>query len=237
MSQAPSILVLELDPQAGERLAQRLAADGYRVEVARTAEHARLLAREHPPELALLGDLGEPHATLALLAEIRCGAPAGAARWNSSLPTLVLGARADSLEAIRAFEAGADDYWLSSGTGGYLELRARIGALLRRVRAAREVDTTVAIGELEIDTSSRRATLAGTSLELRRLEFDLLLHMAHEPTRVFERRELLRSVWGYGSGCSTRTVDSHASRLRRKLDPQGAGAWVLGVRGVGYRLR
>jgi len=234
MRPAPAILLIDADPHAAEQLAQQLAADGYRVDVARTTEHARMLAREHPPELALLGDLGEPHATLALLEEIRGRSLDGAAPWDLGLPALVLGSGVDRLDAIRAFEAGADDYLPA---GAYLELRARVGALLRRAGSQREPAVRVRVGELEIDARSRCASLASEPLDLRRLEFDLLLHMAREPTRVFERRELLRSVWGYGNGCSTRTVDSHASRLRRKLDPQRAGTWVLGVRGVGYRLR
>jgi two-component system response regulator AdeR len=236
MSAPAALLVLEADPQAGERLAQKLARDGFRVDVARTAEHARALAREHPPDIALLADLGEPRAALELLEEIRRGGESAAAfPWGPDLPTLVLGAQADRLDAIRAFELGADDYLLRSG--GYLELRARVRALLRRVRAAREPATRLEVAELSIDTCARCATLACRRLELRRLEFDLLVHLAHDPTRVFDRRELLRAIWGYGNSCSTRTVDSHASRLRRKLDPERRGAWVLGVRGIGYRLR
>ncbi len=74
--------------------------------------------------------------------------------------------------------------------------------------------------------------MSGCEVDLRRLEFDLLVHLAREPERVFTREELLRAIWGYRCGGSTRTVDSHASRLRRKL---GHG-WVVSVRGVGYRL-
>lgn len=223
------ILVLDSDRDSGELLAQRLAADGYRVEVARSTEHARLLAGESPPRLALLGKLDRPRAALELLEEIRAGA------WQDpNLPTLVLGTRADQLDVLRAFEAGADDFLLRSG--GYLELRARVGALLRRCDAARETTARVQVGALTIDTASRRATLAGAHVGLRRLEFDLLLHLAREPTRVFHRVELLRSVWGYRCKGSTRTVDSHASRLRGKLDREREGRWVVGVRGVGYRL-
>ena len=68
------------------------------------------------------------------------------------------------------------------------------------------------------------------------MEFELLVHLAREPERVFARDELLRAVWGYRSSGSTRTVDSHASRLRRKLDARRRGRWVINVRGVGYRL-
>ena len=69
------------------------------------------------------------------------------------------------------------------------------------------------------------------------MEFELLVHLAREPERVFAKPELLRSVWGYRSCGSTRTLDSHASRLRRKLAPDDARNWVISVWGVGYRLR
>jgi DNA-binding response OmpR family regulator len=74
------------------------------------------------------------------------------------------------------------------------------------------------------------------SLQLRRLEYELLVHLAREPQRVCAKRELLRAVWGYPVPVSTRTLDSHASRLRRKLRAEGEEQWVINVRGVGYRL-
>ncbi len=79
--------------------------------------------------------------------------------------------------------------------------------------------------------------LDGLTVELRRLEFELLAHLASDPERVFGKQELLRAVWGYRSSGSTRTVDSHASRVRRKLERSGGGRWVINVWGVGYRLR
>jgi DNA-binding response OmpR family regulator len=79
-------------------------------------------------------------------------------------------------------------------------------------------------------------TLEQSIVHLRRMEFDLLAHLAREPERVFAREELLRAVWQYRCGGSTRTVDSHASRLRRKLTANGRTRWVTNVWGVGYRL-
>ena len=80
-------------------------------------------------------------------------------------------------------------------------------------------------------------TLYGLPVDLRRLEFELLVHLAGDPERVFSKQELLRAVWGYRSSGSTRTVDSHASRLRRKLRGATGGRWVINVWGVGYRLK
>jgi DNA-binding response OmpR family regulator len=91
-------------------------------------------------------------------------------------------------------------------------------------------------GELTVDTRTRRATYGPMPVELRRREYALLAHMAGDPERVWTRHELLRDVWGYRSDGSTRTVDSHASRLRCKLTAVGAVGWIVAAWGVGYRL-
>jgi len=91
------------------------------------------------------------------------------------------------------------------------------------------------VGPLRIDPAAHAASLHGERLELRRLEFELLLHLASNPSRVFRRHELLRAVWGFRAEGCTRTVDSHASRLRNKLSAAGEH-WIVSVRGVGYRL-
>jgi DNA-binding response OmpR family regulator len=91
-------------------------------------------------------------------------------------------------------------------------------------------------GKLSIDTAARTVTFASTPVSLRRREYALLIHMARDPTRVYTRHELLREVWGYRSEGATRTLDSHASRLRRALAQAGAFGWVRTSWGVGYRL-
>ena len=116
----------------------------------------------------------------------------------------------------------------------YPELVARIGAVLERARGRRR-QGTMQIGGLRIDPSSRDVLLAGRKIELSAKEFQLLCALASEPTRVFTKEELLRDVWGYQLMGSTRTLDSHASRLRRKLGDSGR-RWIVNVWGVGYRL-
>jgi DNA-binding response OmpR family regulator len=91
-------------------------------------------------------------------------------------------------------------------------------------------------GELTIDTASRVVRFGSISVELRRREYALLEYMGREPERVWTRHELLRDVWGYRADGATRTVDTHASRLRRKLAAAGAVGWVVSTWGVGYRL-
>jgi DNA-binding response OmpR family regulator len=105
-------------------------------------------------------------------------------------------------------------------------------------RASIDEGRWLTVSPLRLDTVARRAWLGSRELRLARQELGLLEALARAPTRVWTKQELLRTVWGYESTPRTRTVDSHASRLRRKLMLAGAGdAWVINVWGVGYALR
>lgn len=115
----------------------------------------------------------------------------------------------------------------------YSELRARIGAVLRRRANRREGPRRV--GDLTIDPVRRRVTVGERPVPLAKKEFSLLRALATDPTRVFSKEELLLEVWGFRDPGRTRTLDSHASRLRRKLDPE-YGRFVINCWGIGYRL-
>jgi DNA-binding response OmpR family regulator len=226
------ILVVESDAATAKTLAEQLTSDGYQVELARTAEHARTHAMWHAPRLVVLGDLDSPRRPMELLKEIR-QTSRGRPLWAPEVPVIVIGASVRELDMLRAFEAGADDFVASPAH--YLELRARMRALLHRVESAAPTDR-LTVGPLEIDMSGHAVSMYGRPVQLRRLEFELLVHMATDPERVFAKQELLCAVWGYRSSGSTRTVDSHASRLRRKLE-EHSGRWVINEWGVGYRLK
>jgi DNA-binding response OmpR family regulator len=228
---APVVLAVAGAAGTTSRLVEQLEGDGFRPLIARSPIHARSLAGAHSPAIVVLGDLDDPHAALALLAEIR-GADRAGSPWDSGVPVIVASRRAEEIDVLRAFERGADDFVAEPLR--YLELRARLHARLRR-RDARGRRWLHA-GALEIDRGARTAWLAGRRLALSRLEFDLLAHLATDPERVFGRDELLREVWGFRAPGATRTLDSHASRLRRKLGRDGR-RWIANVRGVGYRLR
>ncbi|HEX3509537.1 MAG TPA: response regulator transcription factor [Solirubrobacteraceae bacterium] len=185
------------------------------------------------PRVVLIGDLDPPRGPLALLEEIRADLAQRA--WNPSLGAIVLSRSGSELDVLRAFDAGADD--ALPRRAGYLELRARLLALTRRLDDGIAPSPLVTVGALAIDTATHAVTLGGHAVDLRRLEFALLVHLAGDPERVFAKQELLTAVWGYRCcAVTTRTVESHASRLRRKLESHGAGRWVVNVWGVGYRL-
>jgi DNA-binding response OmpR family regulator len=201
--------------------------------------HARSLARTQQIRAVLLGVLDTPRGALDLLEEVRrptCESTDGPL-WEERLPTIVLSPSAEQLDLLRAFELGADDFIARSGHAGpsYLELRARLKALLRRAEGS-QTTRLLRAGPLEIDTRAHIARIAGTPLELCRLEYELLVHLARNPTGVCSKQELLREIWNQRAGNGVRTVDSHASRLRRKLDAAGASGFVVNVWGVGYRL-
>ena len=116
----------------------------------------------------------------------------------------------------------------------YEELLARMRAVLRRSGGPRR--TALGVRDLTIDLASRTVRVAGERIQLSAREYDLLVALAEDPERVFEKEELLRDVWGFRSLGRTRTLDSHASRLRRKLNLNGEPTYVVNVWGVGYRL-
>ena len=143
----------------------------------------------------------------------------------------MLSGRATEADRVRGFAEGADDY--VTKPFHYPEIAARIRAVLRRRDGRR--DGPRRVGDIFIDPSRREVRVGERQVRLANKEFSLLRALAGEPTRVFTKEELLRDVWGFRSMGRTRTLDSHASRLRRKLDPEN-GSYVINVWGIGYRL-
>jgi len=200
------------EPEASVRgfLAQQLTSDGFDV---LAFEHPEDLPRSAHPDVLVLGDPGS-------LDRCRIG----------NCAVIVLG-REGTNERVRAL-AHCDDYL--TRPFAYEELVARIRAVLRRRGPRADL---VDLGELVIDRSARRVLVRGTEIALASKEYALLLRMAEDPDRVITREHLLRDVWGYRTFVPTRTVESHASRVRCKLAAAGLPGWILNTWGVGYTLR
>src|SRR4051794_7477375 len=222
------ILLAEEDPAIAGFLADNLVADGYTVLVADDKPAALELLETRAPDLVLCDVNGD---TLHLLDAIR-RSDGLASEIAPDTPLIVLSAHADELARVRYFDRGSDD--VIAKPFSYPELRARIGAVLRR--AGRPASGRMRVGALTIDAASRRVQVGETPVELSNLEFALLRALAAEPTRVFTKAELLRDVWGFRCPGRTRTLDSHACRLRAKLTAAGDRRWIENVWGVAYRL-
>jgi DNA-binding response OmpR family regulator len=228
MSQA--LLLAESEPGTREFLERHLAGDGFAVVGADAGRQALELVERERPDLVLVGGLPDTPA-LEVCRVLREGQPGRS--WDRDVPLIVLGdLRADAVDRVHAFERGCDDF--VPRPFHYEELVARIHAVLRRTRPGSR--KRLAAGPLAIDRVTRSVTVHGLTVALSAKEYELLVKLALEPTRVFTKEELLRDVWGYRSLGRTRTLDSHASRLRRKLTLAGADDCVLNVWGVGYRL-
>jgi DNA-binding response OmpR family regulator len=228
---AATILVLEDHQNTRTFLADNLSADGYDVLTAEDLGEARHLLATSFPDLAIV-DLGLPDGDgLELLAHVRA-ADRIAGRLDPDLPLLVLSGRVGELDLLRGFDRGADDYMIKPYS--YHELSARVRALLRRTQR-RPGTGRMRVGSLELDPLSRQVWVGGEPVSLSKKEFALLRALAGEPTKVFSREELLRGVWGFMAMGQTRTLDSHAFRLRQKLN-RGDARFVINVWGVGYRL-
>jgi DNA-binding response OmpR family regulator len=222
-----TVVVCEDDDPTRELLCDHLTADRYRALPAPSASDALRLCGYYHPDLMVL-DLGLPDAPgIDVLREIR----AAGDRFDPDLPVVVLSGRTSEADRLRGFEAGADDFL--SKPFHYPELVARVAAVLRRRNGHRA--GPIRVGELRVDPVTREVRVGEREVELANKEFALLRALASEPRRVFTKEELLRDVWGFRSMGRTRTLDSHASRLRRKLDPDGI-RYVFNCWGVGYRL-
>jgi len=156
------------------------------------------------------------------------------------IPILMLTARSSEVDRVLGLELGADDYLTKPFS--ILELVARVKALFRRMDALQSMEASdeqapLHFSELSIEPDKRSVLVRGQPIDLTAKEFDLLLHFARQPGRVFTRAQLLDSVWGYGHDGYEHTVNSHINRLRSKIEEDPAvPRYILTVWGVGYRF-
>ena len=216
----------EDDPDQSDLLQLWLHGGGHTVGAHGTAAaYLEALGRERF-ELLLI-DWMLPDGTGAdLLAWVR-----GNLGWD--LPVLVVTARDDEATVVAALQAGADDYVVKPAKQA--ELLARVAALGRRARTGGL--PVLRLGAFEIDIQRQRLALDGQALVLTQKEFDLAAYLFQNPGKLLSRDHLLNMIWGVHADVDTRTVDTHVSRLRKKLGLDGSRGWKLvPVYGVGYRF-
>ena len=194
------------------------------------APETRGFLERHLPRdgFELVGAHGSPDLVLAGDVEV-------VERWVDRAPVIVLGREeADVVDRVHALRRGCDDY--VAQPFDYQELVERIRAVLRRSRPPDPA--VIDASPVHVDVPTRDVRVDGRRIALSQKEFQLLVCLAREPRRVFTKAELLHDVWNYRASGRTRTLDSHASRLRRKLREACAEpvALVENVWGVGYRL-
>jgi len=229
-----TILVVEDDATLLDLLRYNLSKEGYEVLTARDGQSALATAREQKPDMLVL-DIMLPELDGLEVCRIL--------RKETSVPILMLTAKADEIDKVVGLEVGADDY--VSKPFSLRELLARVKAMLRRAEisredlAGREAEgvSVVEVGDLTIDLDQHVVTQKGEVVSLSPKEFDLLSFLAQNRKRAFSRDYLLDKVWGYEYGGDTRTVDVHVRWLRQKIeaDPSRPSR-LLTVRGVGYKL-
>jgi DNA-binding response OmpR family regulator len=219
-----ALIVAEPETETRGFLERQLSDDGFDVLGASRPGEVFDLAERVQPDLVLVAEL-------ELCTRLRDGEPGRS--WNRDVPVILLGREAaDAIDRARALDRGADDY--VARPFAYEELRARIRAVLRR-SSPRPGDVLEA-GEITIDRPTRCVRVDGHRLTLPAKEFELLAKLAEHPTRVWTKDELLREVWGFRALGRTRTLDSHASRVRRRIAEVTDTPYVLNQWGVGYRL-
>jgi len=225
------ILVIEDDPDISHLLQIHLADIAFEVDVASNGSDGIECALRQDYCMIVL-DLMLPGLDgLEVCRRLRA--------QGKAAPILMLTAKSSEIDRVLGLELGADDYLTKPFS--IRELQARIRAILRRVEPARQASSEgecIRTQSLAIDVAGRGVSVDGEAVELTAREFDLLLHFARHPGRVYSRQQLLDLVWGYSHSGYEHTVNSHINRLRKKIEPRPEDPqYIETVWGVGYRFR
>jgi len=243
-----TVLLVEDEADLCNLIKGHLEGEGYAVVQAFDGPTALTLVEQHRPDVIILDWMLPGMDGLAVCRRVR---------QSHLMPILMLTARSEEIDRVLGLEVGADDYVVKPF--GMRELLARIRALLRRVtldaqspassgQAAETPElvagavpierdaasTAIVRGPLRVDPAMHVATLDGEELDLTPKEFELLQLFVEHPGRAFSREFLVERIWGYEYDGFERTVDTHITRLRKKLGPLGDK--IITVWGVGYRL-
>jgi len=225
-----SILIVEDNTNLAYGLRNNLEIEGHQVEVAEDGRLGVEAARQHHPDLIILDLMLPIMDGYRVLRTLRSE--------GLEMPVLILTAKGEEADKVLGFRLGADDY--VTKPFGVLELLARVQALLRRSApgAGAGAPAVERFGSVEVDAASRSVRRNGEEVSLTPKEFDLLLALMHREGQVASRIALLKEVWGHRAAVATRTVDTHVSELRRKLeDVPSSPSHILTVHKAGYRFR
>lgn len=224
------ITIVEDSEPIARLVADRLSDAGHVTEIIGDGLHAVERFADHQLPDAVVLDLMLPGCSgIEVCRQIR-------ASGGAQPVVVMLTARREERDAMEGYEAGADDYVRKPfGVG---ELVMRIEALLALAHRQRPdlTESVISEGAVRLDIAKRSATVLGSELRLAPMEFDLLVRFCRSPGEVLDRERLLKEVWGYSHGGYARTVDSHVTRLRRKLAMAGLDGAIATVHGVGYRF-
>lgn len=227
-----TILIVEDDPHAAEISRLYLARDGHEVTVSHDGSEGLKLARETAPDLIVLDLMLPGMDGLEICRRLR--------EEKNDVPVIMLTARVDEADKLSGLDYGADDYMTKPFSPR--ELSARVRAVLRRtsddaVNGAEDAGDVLTYGELTVHVDARVVKVAGDSVKLTPTEFNLLVHFMRAPGQVHPRSRIIERVFGYDFEGFDRTLDTHVSNLRRKIERHSGGQQFLStVYGVGYRF-
>lgn len=221
------ILLVEDDPALRELLQQNLQFEGYEVLTALNGKEALQQVEAHSVDLMILDLMLPVMSGIEVCKQLRS--------TGNMLPILMLTARNSQMDKIRGLKTGADDYLTKPFD--VMELLARIEAILRRTSKKQSYQDQVYLGDIFIDFSQNRIECGNQHIELTRQEGLLLRYLVHHADQVLSREQIMADVWGHDYLFSHRTIDTHITRLRQKIeqDPRNPKR-IITVHRVGYKL-
>jgi len=230
MGDRGSILVVDDEPTIADVVSRYLERAGYSARTAADGPGALRSAGEEWPDLVVLDLMLPGMDGLEVMRRLREFGD------GPRVSVILLTAKGEHSDRIVGLRLGADDYVVKPFSPA--ELVARVDAVLRRIESPPELEEPIAIGELEVDPSARRALVRGEEVQLTVREFDLLLHFMRNPGQAFSRDQLMDAVWQYNFYTDTSTVTVHVRRLRAKIEADPSEPrWLQTVWGVGYRFQ
>ncbi|PIE02363.1 MAG: DNA-binding response regulator [Acidobacteria bacterium] len=220
------VLLVEDEPDLRFSLKHNLTFEGYEVDVAEDGEEGSQKFEENNYDLIILDIMMPKKTGLELLEEIR--------KTNTSVPVLMLTAKSEEMDKVIGLEMGADDYL--GKPFGLSELLARVKALIRRSKVEKPKPLIYSFLDFKLDLENYQLTKNGEDIHFSQKEFQLLKYLIRHANQTQKKTDILEAVWHYDSNVTTRTIDTHIARIRRKMMDQEKNEIIQTVPTVGYRF-